>query len=183
MRAHAALGLAALVLMACSSRPSGAPAPREPVRDARVVEPTPTPTPVDATPVDSSSENAMIKSPRPTPEFEPAQPIAAKAELATWLGKQAADTLLRVPVELKVSVMGVEGATIGFGADRLAVKLNDSALGESLADRAAEFCGDAETCAMWVWGNWIDGGLRVTRAEGAIAAADRAAATHVLVAK
>ena len=86
----------------------------------------------------------MIKSPRPTPEFEPAQPIAAKAELATWLGKQAADTLLRVPVELKVSVMGVEGATIGFGADRLAVKLNDSALGESLADRAQQFCGELE---------------------------------------
>ena len=169
------------MLAACSSRPSGAPAPREPVRDARVVEPTLTP--VDATSVDASSENAMIKSPRPAPEFEPAQPVAVKAELAAWLGKQAADTLLRVPVELKVSVMGVEGAAIGFGADRLAVKLNDSALGESLADRAQQFCGDAETCAMWVWGNWIDGGLRVTRAEGAIAAADRAAATHVLVAK
>ena len=125
----------------------------------------------------------MIKSAQPKPEFEAAQVIASRAELSAWLGKQAPTTLLRVPVELQVSVMGVSGAAIGFGAERLEIKVNDSALGESLADRAQEFCGDAETCAMWVWGHWNDGTLRVTRAEGAIAAADRAAATHVFVAK
>lgn len=125
----------------------------------------------------------MIKSPRPAPEFMPAQPIAATADLSAWLGQQSPTTLLRVPVELQVSVMGVEGARIGFGADRLAIKVNDSALGESLADRASQFCGDAETCAMWLQGNWIDGTLRVTRAEGAIAPGDRAGATHVLVAR
>jgi hypothetical protein len=125
----------------------------------------------------------MNKTARPAPEFAVAQALSPKSELLAWLGAQAATTLLRVPVELEVSVLGVSGAAIGFGGDRLEVKINDSALGESLADRAEMWCSGQRTCAMWVWATWHDGTLRVTRAEAAIAAADRAAATHLFVAR
>ncbi len=125
----------------------------------------------------------MQKTARPAPEFVVAQPLSSRVELLAWLDEQAPTTLLRVPVELQVSVMGVSGAGLGFASDRLEVKVNDSALGESLADRAQEFCGDQPTCAMWVWGHWRNGTLAVTRAEGAIATGDRAAATHVFVAR
>lgn len=125
----------------------------------------------------------MIKTARPAPEFVVAQALSPKSELLAWLGKQATSTLLRVPVELEVSVLGVSGAALGFGSDRLEVKINDSALGESLADHAQSWCGDQSTCAMWVWATWQDGTLRVTRAEGPIAAADRAGATHLFVAR
>lgn len=125
----------------------------------------------------------MNKTSFPTPEFVVAAAIGSKAELLAWLTRQSASTLLRVPLELEVSVLGITGASIGFASDRLQVKVNDSALGESLADRAHGWCGDQSTCAMWVWANWQDSTLRVTRAEGAIAPSDRAAATHVFVAK
>lgn len=125
----------------------------------------------------------MNKTASPAPQFVVAQALSPKAELRVWLDTQAATTLLRVPVELDVSVLGVSGASLGFGSDRLQVKVNDSALGESLADHARSWCPDQNTCAMWVWANWKDGTLRVTKAESAIAAKDRAAATHLLVAK
>ncbi len=125
----------------------------------------------------------MHKTERPEPEFEVAQALSSQTEVLAWLGTRSPSTLLRAPVELTVSVLGVTGAALGFAADRLAIKVNDSALGESLADRAQEFCGDAPTCAMWVWGHWNDGTLRVIRAEGAIAPAERATATHLFVAK
>lgn len=125
----------------------------------------------------------MIKTARPAPEFVVAQALSPRAELLAWLDSQAATTLLRVPVELEVSVLGVGGAALGFGDDRLEVKINDSALGESLADHAQSWCSDQRTCAMWVWATWNDGILRVTKAEGPIAAADRAGATHLFIAR
>jgi hypothetical protein len=125
----------------------------------------------------------MHKTAPPTPEFVVAHSLAPKAELAAWLAQQPATALLRVPVELDVSVLGVRGAALGFAADRLEVKVNDSALGESLADHAMGWCPGQDRCAMWVWANWKDGGLRVTRAEAAIPAGERVAATHLFVAK
>lgn len=173
---RAAVALLVTAAAACSSSPPAAPVATDPdrpgaaTRDARATAPAPT-------------ETTMQKGPRPTPDIEAAQALSPTADVLAWLAQQAPTTLLRVPVELTVSVMGVSGASLGFAADRPAIKVNDSALGESLADRAAEFCGEAETCALWLWGNWKDGGLRVTKVEGAIAVADRAAATHVFVAK
>lgn len=168
-RAAAALAAAAL-LVACSSTRS---APRaDPPREAA-------PAPSDP----RSTEPPMDKTAPPTPTFEPAHALAPADELRAWLDGLDTATLVRLPVELSVSVLGVTGAVVGFGADPLAIDVDDSALGESLADRASQFCGDAETCAMWVWGHWRAGTLRVVRAEGAIAAGDRAAASQAFVAR
>lgn len=164
-----AAALAALALLACSS--SAPPRAAEPRGDARAT---------DAAAPDAT-ETTMNKTAQPDPAFERAQPTSPRDPLAAWL-ERVGDRLLRVPVELDVDVMGITGGSIGFGADRLAVKTNDSALGVSLADRAAELCGDdATTCAMWVHAHWKAGTLQIVKVEGAIE--DRAAATHVFVAK
>jgi hypothetical protein len=128
-------------------------------------------------------EAEMDKTASPKPEFVIAQPLTPSAALLAWLGKQPATALLRVPVELDVSVLGVRGAALGFASDRLQVKVNDSALGESLADHAQMWCAGQPSCAMWLWAHWTSDGLRVTKAEGPIAAADRPAATHLFVAR
>jgi hypothetical protein len=128
-------------------------------------------------------EAEMDKSASPRPEFVVAQPLTPRAALFAWLGHQPATALLRVPVELDVSVLGVRGAALGFADDRPQVKINDSALGESLADHAQMWCAGQSSCAMWLWAHWTPDGLRVVKAEAPIAAADRAAATHLFVAR
>jgi len=125
----------------------------------------------------------MTKTALPRPEFVVAQALSPSADLLAWLARQPPTQLLRVPIDLDVSVLGARGAALGFAGDRAQVKINDSALGESLADHAQMWCANQKSCAMWVWANWLDGGLRVTKAEGPIAAADRGAATHIYVAK
>jgi hypothetical protein len=119
---------------------------------------------------------------RTTPLYEVGAPLAPAAALRTWLDEQPPTTTYRLPVELTVSVLGVTGAALGFAADRLPVKVNDSALGESLADRVAGLCGeDAETCALWLHGTWSAGVFRVVRVEGRVADDERATATHALL--
>lgn len=125
----------------------------------------------------------MNKTALPKPEFVVARALLPKADLLAWLNQQPASVLLRVPVEIEFSVLGVSGALLGLEGDRLQVKVNDSALGESLADHAQGWCPDQSSCAMWVWANWKDGVLRVTRAEGAIRVRNDGMATHLFVAK
>lgn len=172
MSERAAAGLAlgvGLVLAACSSTPAAPPAtgPRAGASDARG---------------DGSTETPMNKTPRPPPLFEVGPTLAPRAALVAWLDQQGPTAIVRVPVALTVSPLGVTAAAVGAGADQLALELDEGALGEGLADRAAEFCGDAPTCTMWLWGHWQAGTLRVIKAEGAVAA-DDASATHAFVAR
>lgn len=127
----------------------------------------------------------MNKQAIPTPTLTVvAQALSPKADALKWLSAaQAAGTSFRVPLDLEVSVLGISGGSLGFGNDRITVELDDSALGIGLGDRARDWCGDAPTCAMWVWARWNDGMLIVSKAEGPIAEADRATATHIHVAK
>lgn len=113
------------------------------------------------------------------------QALAPSAAALTWLAKAQADnTEFRVPVELEVSVMGVSGGKLGFGNDRIAVKIDDSALGSGLQDRARSWFGaTATTGGAWVWARWNDGTLVVTKAEGPIKPDEYASATHIHVPK
>lgn len=125
----------------------------------------------------------MIK-PGDPPLFEVGEPLSPAVALRAWLDGQPPSTTYRLPVDLTVSVMGVTGAALGFSDDRLTVKIDDGALGESLADRAAGLCGeDVEQCALWLRGTWADGVLRVVKVEGRVADDERATATHALVAR
>ncbi len=158
-----AAGPVLLLVMACSS----APAP-----------------PVAPTPI-HVEETAMIDAPGPKPVSPPVTPgwsrgpaVQPVAELEGWL-RGAGRTELRVPVELTLSALGIEGAVIGLGGERLGLDLDDSGLGISLADRARDACGTAATCAMWLRGRWLGGTLIVSRADGAIGADERDAAGFV----
>ena len=112
------------------------------------------------------------------------QPLVPTAQALTWLAKAQADKVeFRAPVEVRVSALGVEGGSLGFGSDRIPIKLDDSRLGMGLADRTRALCGQAPTCAMWVWGNWQDGTLVINRVEKAIKDDERSAATHLHVAQ
>ena len=112
-----------------------------------------------------------------------AHPLSPKSDALKWLSTaQAARTSFRVPLEITVSRLGVAGGSLGFADDRIEVKLNDSAMGIGLCDRAHHWCANKPTCAMWVWARWQDGTLIVTEAEQAIQPADRATATHIHIA-
>ncbi len=128
----------------------------------------------------------MTKKLLPTPKLTVvAQALVPREAALTWLAQAQNDsTEFRVPVELAVSVMGVSGGKLGFGNDRIAVKLNDSALGSGLKDRARSWFGPAATtCGAWVWARWNDGTLVVTKAEGPIKPDEYDMATHIHVAK
>lgn len=112
-----------------------------------------------------------------------AHALSPKSDALKWLSTaQAARTSFRVPLEITVFQLGVSGGSLGFADDRIEVKLNDSAMGIGLGDRAHHWCRNKPTCAMWVWAKWQDGTLIVTEAERAIQPADRATATHIHVA-
>ncbi len=161
----------ALAAVACCGRPS-APASPEHLSGHDAVS-------TDAAP----AEQTMVKPGR-NPLFEIGAPLAPAAELLEWLAGQPPTTTYRLPVDLAVSVLGVTGAALGFAADRPSIKLDEGALGESLADQVAGLCGDdAATCALWLRGTWSAGVLRVVRVEGRVADDERATATHALIAR
>jgi hypothetical protein len=115
----------------------------------------------------------------------PAQALTPRDALLRWLASaQAAGTLFKAPVELRRSALGILGGELGFASDRPTVAIDDSALGMSLADRAASWCGRGETrCAIWVWARWRDGTLVVTHADAQLLDGERPAATHLHVAR
>lgn len=87
---------------------------------------------------------------------------ARAASLGKWL-EHHHDTV-RLPVLVR---LGVGRGTLAGGEvlskDPLALRLEDSALGVSLADRARAACPDSDSCALWLEGTWRNDGLFVTR--------------------
>lgn len=78
------------------------------------------------------------------PDLEPS------AALTAWLGAQGR-RLVRIPVEILVEGPGrTRNARLGT----LALALEDSALGISLADHVRRTCPDAATCRAWLEGYW-----------------------------
>lgn len=134
----------------------------------------------------AAPEQDMNKRPlAPAPLSVVAQALEPKADALAYLAKaQAEGKELKLPVEVTVEPLGISGGFLGFGPDRVAVKIDDTALGVALSDRVASWCGEEATrCAMWMWGKWRDGTILVSRAESRIKDEDRAAATHIHVAK
>lgn len=134
----------------------------------------------------NAPEHDMNKKPLgPSPLSVVAQALEPKADALAFLAKaQAEGTMIKLPIEVIVEPLGISGGYVGFGADRITAKIDDTALGVALSDRVASWCGDEATrCAMWVWGKWRDGTILVTRAESKIKDEDRATATHLHVAK
>ena len=96
---------------------------------------------------------------------EPGPKLAPEAALVAWL-EGAGDAVLRLPLTIVD-----QGARLGS----LAVEVDDTALGISLADRVRQACPGGRPCRVWVEGRWKHGTVQVlhfARAVGADEAAD-----------
>ncbi len=117
----------------------------------------------------------MPMTPQPELPWAFGPSTADVAALTQWLERQlaAADRpeTVRLPVlvELGVARSTVAGGRVLTGSkEELALSLDDTALGVSLADRARHACPGQDRCAMWLEGRWRSGRLQVTRAGGAV---------------
>ncbi len=107
----------------------------------------------------------MNKTPPAPIAFTRGPAIADAAVLKSWLDQQKGKLRLPVAVEL-VPVRAVGNARIGS----LELKLDDTALNVSLADRAYQQCPrDGGPCVLWLEGRWKgDGAFQVTRVDRAV---------------
>jgi uncharacterized sulfatase len=107
---------------------------------------------------------AGVKTPDPDREFTRGPDISPSSRLLAWLDAElqrgespGGPRRIRLPVSVTLDAAGgVASARIGVSdeADAIKVRLNDSALGISLADRARQMCGSGSRCAVWVEGFW-----------------------------
>src|SRR5262245_6865861 len=120
----------------------------------------------------STATKSITQDGRKTPDsaaeqrrFDRGPEIMPSSELVSWLDRwlerQKATTerrgRLRIPVLVSVSEIGaVAKAQIGPNnrSDAIKLRLNDSALGISLADRVRQMCGSRTECALWIEGFW-----------------------------
>jgi hypothetical protein len=107
--------------------------------------------------------------------------VAATADLERWLLQQTDEQQRPAVVRLPFVVTGAEGSIGATKAEAgLTVRLDDSALGISLADRVRSACPGAERCAVWLEGNFgVPAGgerrFRLTRVGNALTKEERAA--------
>lgn len=101
--------------------------------------------------------------PEPKRAFAEGPRLSARDELRTWLDQQGSTKRVRLPVLVKKGERpgGVEKQ--GFVGDEkgLALELDDTALGVSLADRYHQFCKEAASCVLLLDGTVEKGRLRV----------------------
>ena len=109
--------------------------------------------------------------------FKPGSPLRPSERLEAWLDRQQG--VLRLPVTISADSLGhVTRAMLGD----LELKLGDSALGVSLADRIRQHCGprasDAGTppCVLRLEGRWVAGQRRfeISWVEGAVKPGEQA---------
>ncbi len=87
--------------------------------------------------------------------------IVAAADLVKWFEGEGKGAVVRIPVTVQATPLGIEKAWIGT-TDPLHVRVDDTALGVSLLDRVHQYCPDpAAVCTLWMDGHWggIGGGL------------------------
>lgn len=139
---------------------------------------------------ESDGSDAMGKGNKPSMDeqltFTRGPDIGAKRDLVAWLDSHRVEVgkarRIRLPVWLKMGVMGIDGARIGAadGPETVTLTLSDAALGISLYDRANKACPNQDVCAMWLEGVWKgDGRFDVTKVHRKIEAGE--AATYVEV--
>lgn len=115
---------------------------------------------------------SLIGSAEPGSVFKQGVALTDKTALA-WLAQQK--DVVKLAVTLHRGQVGFVGE--GAKAGPLTFRAVDSKLGVSLADRAAERCGDAATCELWLVGHWKKEGtgfvLDVTKVMGGVSGAER----------
>lgn len=136
----------------------------------------------------------MQKRPFEEHQFVHGPQIATGSGLETWLARSCepgnSPDILRLPFTLTLGRARSSVAAAALGADPgvldLAVRVDDSALGISLADRASQACPDAARCLLWLEGTWQDAAgecsFRVVRVVRPLSAAERAGTLFAMVA-
>lgn len=127
----------------------------------------------------------------PAAAFVRGPSLVPAPRLVAWLESQKRDgqpRLVRLPLVLRVTDMGIALAGTRVGGDPAALELyaNDAALGIGLADRMRGKCSPGELCAVWAQGYWrgtVAGGYQfdVVDVSGTIAPGDLAAANYAEV--
>lgn len=116
---------------------------------------------------------SLINSALPGSVFKQGVSLSDARAAEAWLAKQAG--LVKLPVTLQRGQVGFVGR--GAKAGAVPLRCEDSTPGVSLADRAREQCGAAQTCELWLIGYWrkdADGFvLDVTKVAGSISGAER----------
>ena len=112
-----------------------------------------------AQPPEPATEEALRAEQKTNPEssmstFIDGPALSPSTELLEWLKSDGSDQLLKLPVEVSRSVLGVTGGTLGWGDDALQLKLDDTAMGVGLFDRLPQHCGDEGPCHVWLEGYW-----------------------------
>ncbi len=106
---------------------------------------------------DRTDKPVQMKPATPV-DFAEGVDLTPAATLLAWLedSANAPPRKIRLPVVVRLSVLGVESATVGIAEDKsgLVLKLDDGALGVGLADTLRSRCPGAPTCAVWVEGQW-----------------------------
>jgi hypothetical protein len=97
------------------------------------------------------------------PAYKQAMTINDQAALLKSLKQATAQKrLVKIPVVIQLAdnvLRGWQSAYIGTEADAstpIQIRLDDTALGLSLADRLHQYCPDAQTCKLWLVGYWQD---------------------------
>lgn len=93
------------------------------------------------------------------PGFSEGPAVSPASALLAWLEGEGAGRTVRVPVVVVPSPLGLASGYIAASvevpeSEGLAVRLDDSTLGVSLADRLRDDCAYDVPCAIWVEGVW-----------------------------
>ncbi len=112
----------------------------------------------------TSPVNSMEMKPYQEPSYTQSLPLSPRNDLLKALGKAGADKrIVKIPVVLRLANDGLRGwqeAYLGTqpmdDEDKIVLRLSDSALGVSLADRIHQYCPTGEWCKLWLTGYWAE---------------------------
>jgi hypothetical protein len=114
------------------------------------------------------SPEDMNMKPFEEPHYRAGVPLTPAHDLLMALEQARKDRkLVKLPVVVERTSMGRggwEAAYIGIDSyvplgERILLRLHDSALGVSLADRIHQYCPEGKPCKLWLIGYWDEGPL------------------------
>lgn len=124
-------------------------------------------------PAEPPTPKSLIDSAIPGSVFKQGVALSNRKAALEWLARQQG--LVKLAVTLKRGQVGFVGR--GAKAGALEFHCVDSKLGISLADRARQACGSADTCELWLIGRWGKDAegfvLDVSRFDGSVSGLER----------
>ncbi len=107
----------------------------------------------------------MNMKPFQEPSYVQSLPLSLRNDLLKALNKAGDEKrIVKIPVVLHLNTDGLHGWQAAFlgtrveldEEDKILLRLGDSALGLSLADRIQQYCPTGEWCKLWLTGYWAE---------------------------